>query len=112
MRDLRVDVLDQRATARDIQYLHPETDRENRNASALRGGDDQQISFIFDRLDSPELRVRLLAVSQRIDIGVAAGKQDAVELCDHRIDVVCLRNQADVYRKTPRGLDSLGVITS
>ncbi len=54
--------------------------------------------------------MRLLAVSQRIDIGVASGKQDAVELCDHGVDVIGVWNQADVYRKTAGGLDSLAVI--
>ena len=43
--------------------------------------------------------MRLLAVAQRIDVGVASGKQDAVELCDDGVDVISVWNQADVYRK-------------
>src|SRR4051794_18280187 len=109
---LRVDVLDQGSAARDVQHLHPETDCEYWNTLSFGGGNDQQIGFVFDRLDSAELWVRLPAIAQRIYIGVAAGKQDAVELCDHGLDVVCLRNQADVHWKTAGGLDSLAVIAS
>src|SRR3569832_501514 len=111
-RHLRVDVLNQSSTARDVQHLHPETDREDRYSSSFRRGNDQQIRFVFDCLDRAELWMRLLAIPQRIDVGVAAGQQDAVELCDYGIDVVGLRNQTDVYRKTARGLDSLAVVAS
>src|SRR5690349_15108151 len=94
IRYLRVDVLDQRSTARDIQHLHAETDCEYRYSSSFGSGDHQQIGFVFDRLDSAELWMRLLAVPQGIYVGVTARKQDAVELCDHCFDVVCLGNQA------------------
>ena len=54
--------------------------------------------------------MRLLAVAQRIDVGVASGKQDAVELCDDGVDVIRVWNQADVYRKAAGCFDSFAVI--
>src|SRR6185369_14066386 len=107
---LRVDVLDEGSTARHIQHLHPETDREDRNSSSFGGGDDQQIGFIFNSLDRAELWVWLLAVAQRIDVGVASGKQYAVELRHDGVDVLCFWDQTDVNRKSAGGLDSLAVI--
>src|SRR6185369_1932867 len=112
VRHLRVDVLDESSTARHIQHLHAETDREDRNSSSFGSSDDQQISFVFDSLDRAELWVRLLTVAQRIDIGVASGKQYAVELRDDGVDVLRFWNQADVYRQPAGGLDRLTVVAS
>src|SRR6185503_18092639 len=83
VRHLRVDVLDQGSTTRHIQHLHAKTDREDRNSSSFGGSDDQQIGFVFECLDRAELWMRLLAVTQRLDVGVASGKQYPVELCDN-----------------------------
>ena len=54
--------------------------------------------------------MRLLAVAQRIDVRVASGEQDAIEVRDHGIDVICIGNQADVQRSTAGGLDGLAVV--
>src|ERR1041385_1304734 len=97
---LRVNVLDERSTARNVQHLHAKTDREYWYVFAFGGGDDQQIRFVFDGLHRAELRMGLLAVAQRIDVRVTAGKQDAIELRDHSVDVVSLRNQTDMNRNT------------
>src|SRR6185369_5482829 len=70
-RDLRADVLNQRASARDIQYLHSETDREQRYSFSFSRLYDQQISLILDRLNRSKRRMRLLTITQRVNIGIA-----------------------------------------
>src|SRR6185369_9394182 len=110
VRYLRVDVLDEGSTARHIQHLHPEADREDGNSSSFGGSNDQQVSFVFESLDRAELWVWLLTISQWINVGVASGKQYAVELRYDGVDVLCFWDQADVNRKPAGGLDSLAVV--
>src|SRR5829696_2748479 len=54
--------------------------------------------------------MRFLAVAQRIHVGIAAGKQETIEIRDYGVDIVCVRNQADVHRSTTGSFDSLAVI--
>ena len=97
VRNLRTNVLDQCSAARDVQYLHAEADGEQRYSSSFRGVDHQQISSSLMRMDRPERRVRLLAISQRIDVGIAARQKYPIESFDYGFDVVGVRNQADVH---------------
>src|ERR1043166_656218 len=77
LRHLRLDVLNQRATTRDVQNLHTEADRKHRNLFSFRG----------------------------------VYQQNAVQSIRDRVDVIRLRNQADVNGSTTSGLNSLAVIT-
>src|SRR4051794_34949459 len=105
VRHLRVNVLDEGSTARHIQHLHAEADREDRNSSSFGGSDDQQIGFVFDGLDPAKVGMRFVAGAQRIHVGVPSGKQYALELLDDGVDVLRFWDQADVYRKPAGGLD-------
>ena len=53
----------------------------------------------------------LLPVTQRIDVGIAARQQNAVESGDNGVDVIRLGDEADVYRSTAGGLQGLAVKT-
>ena len=85
---LRAYVLDEGTATRNIQHLHTEADCKYGQFPSLSRGDNQQIRFVFDWMDRTQLRMRFVAISQRVHVRIAAGQQDAVELCDYGIDVV------------------------
>src|SRR5262245_55944856 len=53
----------------------------------------------------------LLSITQRIDIRIAAGQQDAVQTGDHGLDVIGARNQTDMHGSAACSLDRLAVMT-
>src|SRR5215213_603614 len=109
---LGVDVLYQRSTAGHVEDLHSETDREYGYSSSFGGFNHEKIGLVFDRLDCAKLWMRLVTVAQRVYVGVASGKQDAVQLCDHRVDVIGVWNQAYMNGDAAGRLDGLTVIPS
>src|SRR5215204_2306556 len=70
---LRTDVLNQGSTARYIQHLHSETDREQRYLLSFSGVDYLQIRFVFDCMNGTEIRVRILSIPEWIDVRIAPG---------------------------------------
>src|ERR1044071_604440 len=55
--------------------------------------------------------MRLLAVTQWIDVGVASRQQDAIQSFDHGIDVIAMWNQADVHRSAAGSFNGFAVVT-
>ena len=108
---LRSDVLDQCSPARNVEDLHAEADRKQRNVFPFDGVDDQQVSLILDRMNRSQCRMRLLTVDQGIDIGVAARQSDTVKTLDNCVDIVRSWNQADMHRRTAGGFDCFTVVT-
>jgi hypothetical protein len=62
-------------------------------------------------MDVSERSVRLMSVSQRIDIRVTAWKQDAIERFGHRGYVLTIGDKADVYGNAARRFNRLTVMT-
>ena len=56
--------------------------------------------------------MRLLTVECRIDVRVAAWKQNAIEGLDGRVDVICVRDQLQVDRECPRGFDGFAIVAA
>src|SRR6266536_721651 len=81
-------VLNQRAAARNIQSLNSETDREERHRALFNLSKNQQVSFIFQRMDSAQLGMWFLPVAQRVNIGIASGKQHAIQRIQDSCNVI------------------------
>ena len=110
LRHFRWNVLNQCAPARDIQYLHPETDREQGHPASFDFLQYEQISFVLDWVDATESRVRLASITKRIHIGVTARQKDAVKFAHDGCDVITFRNQADMDRVAPGRGHGLAVV--
>src|ERR1044072_1320755 len=68
VRPLAANVLNQRPAARDIQYLHAEAYGEEWHRALLNFCEYEQIRFVLERMDMAQLRVRVVSVSQRVDV--------------------------------------------
>src|SRR5229473_314204 len=69
-RPLCRNILDERAASINIQHLHAETDRENRNSLLLGGCEDQEIGFVLDYLHRPQRLMGLLTIPQWIHVRI------------------------------------------
>src|SRR5215213_4968622 len=65
-RHFRMYVLNQGPPPVYVPDLHPETDRQKRQASRLRLFQDEEVRLVFERVYGPEFGVRLAPVSQRV----------------------------------------------
>jgi hypothetical protein len=74
-----VDLLVQRAAEGDVEFLQPPADRQHRQAGGNRGADQRQRHGIAPRILGRTLRMRRATVERGLDVGTAAGQDDAVQ---------------------------------
>ena len=70
-RDLRRNVLHERAAACDVEHLNPAADREDRQLPRASGGDERDLELVAPLFSLVDRRVRGLAISRRRDVGAA-----------------------------------------
>jgi hypothetical protein len=80
-RDVRGNVLNQRAPSKHIKALSAKTDSEHRQKGLVRVPEQREVERVAVGNHLPETRVRRLTVTCRIDIARTAGKKDAIEPC-------------------------------
>jgi hypothetical protein len=100
-------VLDQVAAARDVQHLDAAADTEHRHVAVQRCLHQLELGAVTLLMDAGRLRMRLLAVVRRIEIG-AAGEDDPVERVQRLFDSLVARR----YEQRPptRFLDRTHVV--
>ena len=64
----------------DVLRLHAEAYGKQWQAPLLNFVEHEQICFVFNWMHASQIRMRLAAVSQGVDIRIAAGEQNAVEI--------------------------------
>src|SRR5438105_15119690 len=72
-------VLNQRAAAKYIQRLNAKTNCEDRRPARFGFFERQQIGSIFLRMHASKAAMRLMAVSQRINVGIAARQKQSID---------------------------------
>src|SRR5215203_4370029 len=108
---LSLDILDQRAASRDVQCLHPITDRENRQVEPFGFIEHEEVGFILLIDHRLKLRMRFLPVSQRVNVRITAWKQNAIQLSYHRANVTPVGNQRNMHRQSATRFYGFTVVT-
>jgi hypothetical protein len=100
-----VHALMQRAAADDVQLLKAAADGEHRHARVERGAQQRQRRRVAGRIVLGAGRARLAAVSMRLDVRVAAGKQQAVDRREHVVHRLAIAERGQHHRKRVRAVD-------
>src|SRR5262245_19045414 len=78
--NLGTDILPQRSTQEHVEDLDAETDRQQWLSILEYGFKQIQIGLITPRHDGCQVRVRLFSVEVRIDVTIAAGDNDSIQI--------------------------------
>ena len=89
-----LDVLVQRAAARDVERLGAAADAEQRQPGGVGGAGELELEAVERGLGRAEQLVRAGAVGDGVEVG-AAGQADAVEAVEQRLQPVLQRGQHD-----------------
>ena len=102
-------VLDQGATERDVEHLHPTADPEHRHVALHRAAHERDLGLVALRDGAVRRRVGLGAVQRRIDV-VAAGEDQPVDQVERLVGVVDQRRiRRNHQRQSAGALDRIDV---
>ena len=99
------EVLDEGSAAPDVERLHAEADAEQRLAQVMGVLEEQLVDGLAAGVGGGGLGFGVLAVLLRVDVGAAAGEQDALAAVDEVGDGGCGRLSGTSTASPPAALD-------
>ena len=105
MAELLGEVLPEGASERDVQELHPATDREHGHVALQRSVEERELGTIALLVDAERLAVCLLVVEIGIEIGTAREQQSVQRLQRLLHSVFARRHEQGAPARTLDALD-------
>src|SRR5205085_4819010 len=109
-RQCRRYVLYESAAARDVQYLHPETDCKQWHTKALHLFKHKIVRLVFQRMNAAKPWMRVTAIAQRVNVGIASGQKNSIKPLHQCLYVISSWNQADMNGRSYGSLNSLAIV--